>query len=851
MIESAPSQNEKGHLSLWKQLITSPHSTWFFQLKDKSLRKQYHSYNIQHESTLYPIVFSMTAFVIAPFYFSMAYVSRNKPHELALAIMVCIMNAAVIFLGLVIAYIRFHIDSLQRSLKEDHSVVDLWNDSEEQDDSRQTEDTHAVPLKLPTIAPEMSAQRQKPQNSLQQRQILIDEWYHHLAIVGHIYLCVFQIAVLFFAFCRNFSTVCTTSHGDGEDGNLYYTDKLPWDTRGNAFRAMLNVVFCGNVPEHYFPMDGMYVLTVSPIIMAVAFPSINIALIWMQLLSSVAGLILICVIKSHLPPATFILLWLVVNIFVVAQLQLDKIHRFYMHLQLKSLLVQNEKEAEAFHVNEMRFLIANVAHDLKTPLMSFTSAIGLIKECATELETNHVSVREKSEATMSNNGMISARLNLIDNLKECVTSLSDTNSFMLMTINRCIDYAKTAKGIKLTPKLETIDLWETLQMPVNCMKNVQDKVSIELLDLPNEMPCRHVITDRQWLQENILCLLSNAVKYSNHGKAIVKVSILRKKMKLCSRESSSSGKGIPPSYLLFEVEDNGIGVPDDLKPALFQPFKQAQRLAGGTGLGLYSLAKRIEGIQGEYGVRSRSNDEKGSVFWFTIPYRPDELMSSSLLVDSIGTMHIDSRSLESPCHDKEHSDCDGLLPCRVALSLHSPTALTKTRHLSRSTSTVDLHRKSSVQENNDLELDILLVDDAPTIVKMTSMMLRKLGHRITMAENGEVAISIVEKYWKEEGKCFDVILMDLQMPVMDGLEATKRIRSIECSSINVSANVDGIPKQLIFGVSANSDHETEEQAMKSGVDAFIAKPFTAKIFLESFNNNKIILKSTSIESKSP
>eukprot|EP01031_Cornospumella_fuschlensis_P027794 gene27794-biopygen23212 len=84
---------------------------------------------------------------------------------------------------------------------------------------------------------------------------------------------------------------------------------------------------------------------------------------------------------------------------------------------------------------------------------------------------------------------------------------------MLMTINRCIDYTKASKGLKLVPKFETIDLLDTLSLPLSCMKNIQNKVRIELRAIPGDVSS-HVITDKQWLQENVLCLLSNAVKYS-------------------------------------------------------------------------------------------------------------------------------------------------------------------------------------------------------------------------------------------------------------------------------------------------------------------------------------------------
>ena len=71
------------------------------------------------------------------------------------------------------------------------------------------------------------------------------------------------------------------------------------------------------------------------------------------------------------------------------------------------------------------------------------------------------------------------------------------------------------------------------------------------------------------------------------------------------------------------VEDHGVGVSEELRETLFQPFRQAQRHTGGTGLGLYSLFKRMEALGGDCGVRARSDGSAGSVFWFSFPYRPD------------------------------------------------------------------------------------------------------------------------------------------------------------------------------------------------------------------------------------
>jgi signal transduction histidine kinase len=106
----------------------------------------------------------------------------------------------------------------------------------------------------------------------------------------------------------------------------------------------------------------------------------------------------------------------------------------------------------------------------------------------------------------------------------CFKNVSNTNTFMVMTINRCIDYTKVSKGIKLTPKYDTVEVMDVLAMPLQCMKNIQNRIKIELLPLSPEI-CSHIITDKQWLQENLLCLLSNAVKYSSEGTVSISVSI--------------------------------------------------------------------------------------------------------------------------------------------------------------------------------------------------------------------------------------------------------------------------------------------------------------------------------------
>ena len=852
---------------------------------------------------------------------------------------------------------------------------------------------------------------------------MVSMYYRRLYRVNHYFLLAFQVFIITYTIRRSQGGICLGL--TDEHSYLHYSHSSDIE-HISPFQQMLNYFFCGNVPDHYLPVDVHVLLLGGPIITTVMFPSLDVKYIWLQMISSVIVFIAVFIHMEHIPSGLFLLTWLVTVIFVVGQLQLDKINHFYLHLRIMELFEENERNTEAMHINEMRYLIANMAHDLKTvsvivflfncfphfffsfsflqPLMSFTSAISMLEQFTQELEqacygtiSHSISNCGNSSTSqrcpsmigvglsmsasflniplMDNDGSTTAassanRCSLtreqielfVANVKECVFNLNDTNAFMLMTINRCIDYAKAAKGLKLIPKYETIDLWEALQMPLNCMRNIQDKVTIELLPLPQSLICKYVITDRQWLQENILCLLANAVKYTNKGKVSITVSFfermqsMRRKLSKRSRQSSSnsssmynhSGDGdsvniasrksgggynsvhsmnshgssslssapLKQAWLMFSVEDNGIGIPAEAMLQLFKPFKQTQRLTGGTGLGLYSLAKRVEAIQGEYGVRKRKDGQRGSVFWFTIPYRPDESMLAAASTDAFLTNNgngglktlrelskgissfdfndiaemgrrsraFQQQSVPASTSNTAANGCIvtesgfGRLPLMVppilsnrpsvrSLSTVSrmdtssdpttampsliPSVLTQEAVSNLRTQSMDIPQtikelaaipsadvrpfvanEISPAQSDSIILDILLVDDAPTIVKMTSMMLRKLGHRITTAENGEVAVNTVENYWKNEHKCFDVILMDLQMPVMDGIEATKRIRLMERSS--KSGEGCDLPRQIILGVSANSDIDTERQSIQSGADAFIAKPFKANIFMEVF-----------------
>jgi hypothetical protein len=191
--------------------------------------------------------------------------------------------------------------------------------------------------------------------------------------------------------------------------------------------------------------------------------------------------------------------------------------------------------------------------------------------------------------------------------------------------------------------METLCVQSAIDVPLRIIRQLYTGSAISFASLPPDM-CPFIITDKHWLGENLLCLLSNAAKYSNGGAIHVSVSLRAVDSASANLENActseniattdSGPSGVGGSTMLtssvqrrlrITVTDCGIGVPAELRSQLFQPFVRAHRMAGGTGLGLFSLRKRMDALGGACGVDGRADGAPGSEFWFEFPYRPDPL----------------------------------------------------------------------------------------------------------------------------------------------------------------------------------------------------------------------------------
>jgi CheY-like chemotaxis protein len=315
--------------------------------------------------------------------------------------------------------------------------------------------------------------------------------------------------------------------------------------------------------------------------------------------------------------------------------------------------------------------------------------------------------------------------------------------------------------------------------------------------------CDNVVTDKHWFQENILCYLSNAVKYSSGGEVTVRACLQNEEGQILKLMSEI--KDVDVQFCII-VEDNGIGISKQCKTELFQPFQQTMRLAGGTGLGLYSLAKRMEALGGKFGVADRDDGAPGSQFWFSVPYVPDIDFTPENYIPAVSRTQT-MRSLFT-------------LDVNTAATVNSDLVIT----IASATDTpTNIAYDGSYHELLDISttrpLTALVVEDSLVIAKSTTRMLTQAGYSVDTATNGAIGLE------KMKEKLYDVVLMDLQMPIMDGLEATRRLRAFESNIVDTDEFCNR-RKQFIIGVSANGTEDVHVDAMNSGMCDFCPKPFS-------------------------
>ena len=376
-------------------------------------------------------------------------------------------------------------------------------------------------------------------------------------------------------------------------------------------------------------------------------------------------------------------------------------------------------EAARADSSSKSIFLANMSHDLRTPLAGMLNMIGMIQEDPQAFFT-------------------------LENMR----LIRESGEQLKMLIQNIIDLSKIEAGtlaLKEKPfpvRGALIQVARSFEHPARA-KNLFLRV-----DVDNSVP-EQVKMDKERFVQVVTHLVSNAVRFTDSGAVTVKAA--------CCRPQTHAAKAGP--HLSIEVEDTGIGIAEDLQQKIFDSFRRTDlvKISAGTGLGL-AIARGLTQLMGG-SMQLRSVVGKGSVFGVELPFQPVQAQAKAVQAQT-------------------HTPLSDLGPLRV-----------------------------------------LVVEDNFINLLSFQQMLEQQGFSVQSATNGEQALECIGR------EAFDVVLMDIKMPVMDGLEATRRIRSSD------DARVRGTK---IIALTAYGMPEDRKRVFNAGLDEMITKPIEKEELAKAF-----------------
>ncbi|MBI4859092.1 MAG: response regulator [Candidatus Riflebacteria bacterium] len=415
---------------------------------------------------------------------------------------------------------------------------------------------------------------------------------------------------------------------------------------------------------------------------------------------------------------------------------------------------------------------------------------------------------------------------------EFVEVVRNSGDALLRIINDILDFSKIeARGMEIEAR--PFDLRRCVESALDLITVKASEKGLELGCLIEAHTAGWIVGDVARLRQILANLLGNAIKFTKHGEVMVSAS---------SRPLPADQVGGDENWheLHFSVSDTGIGIPPDRMDRLFRSFSQVDasttRQYGGTGLGL-AISKRLAELMGG-SMWVQSEVGKGSAFHFTIRARAAEGALPVYLVTEQPQMTGKRVLIVAPemdgvmlAREIRGLVAAGSLPMVMLTSMGDRVAdsddffagcLTKPVKASQlynvllgvMASEPKVTKPVAEESSFDSEmgkghpLSILLVEDNPVNQRLALILLERLGYLADLAANGLEALAAVHR------DSYDVVLMDVQMPELDGLGATRRIHA--------ELQAGAVPR--IIAMTANVLQEDREECQRAGMHDYVGKP---------------------------
>ncbi|WP_010113770.1 ATP-binding protein [Acinetobacter sp. P8-3-8] len=530
----------------------------------------------------------------------------------------------------------------------------------------------------------------------------------------------------------------------------------------------------------------------------------------------------------------------------------DDLRRTLDTLEVQNITYKQARD-QAISSNQAKSVfLANISHELRTPLNSIDGFI-------------HLMLRQD---------------NLSNDQSLYLQTIRKSSAHLLALINDVLDFSKIDAG-KLELETAPFDLEEAIFDVMDMLSPLAAQKHIEMAFYFADNVHKYVIGDALRFKQILTNLISNAIKFTPDGEIIVRVRMEHDDIGQCLLHFSVQDSGIGLSGTdrkkLFESFSQGDA--------------SVTRQFGGTGLGLAISKQLVHLMQGQIGFednQERAPTEKGSTFWFTAMFvvnEDEEIVHPSFkemkvvsflahpatanvlrhYLEDYQVQHTEAQSIldlfsrlnsldqqtENTWLIVDHSgDTEALLKeirnryqghlavygYQMALDpnmLNEYKARPLYQPLSRS-SVIQLLSNQPVfdqehhQDFKGRDLHILAVDDhLPNLIVLEAL-LGELNVKTTKAQSGQEALNLIQHRIDHDEKAFDLIFMDIQMPVMSGIDTTRAIRSLE-------STLDDL-RMPIIALTAHALADEKQKLLKVGMDDYVTKPIQIEQIIQILTN---------------